>query len=42
MWSEPGIRLGLMTGVSLFTLGNREHIECGVIVGHRLIKRSIG
>ena len=33
--------LGLLTDVSWFIGRSREHIECGVVVGRKLIGRSI-
>ena len=39
--SEREINLSLMTGVSWFTVGTREHIEYGVAVVRRLIGKSI-
>ena len=41
LWSEREISLGLMTGVSLLTVRSRDHIECRVVVGCRLIERSM-
>ena len=42
LWPERGIKIGLMTGVSLLTVRSREHIEYEVVVGRMLIERSIG
>ena len=39
--SEQEISLGLMTSVSWLNVRSREHIDCGVIVGRRIIGRSI-
>ena len=41
LWPEREISLGLITGVSWLTARSREHIECGDVVGHRLIGKSI-
>ena len=42
LWSAREISHGLMTGVSRLTARSREHIECGVVVGRRLVGRSKG
>ena len=41
LWSERVISLGLMTGVSWLIMQSREHIECRVVIGRKLIGRSI-
>ena len=42
LWSEQETSLGLMTDVPWLIVRSREHIECGVVAGRRLIGRSIG
>ena len=42
LWQEREISLGWLTGVSWLTTRSREHMECEVVVGRRLIRRSIG
>ena len=42
LWLERVVSLRLMTGVSWLTVRSKEHIECIVVVGRRLIGRSIG
>ena len=40
LWSERVVSLSLMTGVPWPTVRSRELLECGIVVGRRLIGRS--
>ena len=42
LYSERVINLGLMAVLSWLTLGRREYIEGGFLVGRRLHERSVG
>ena len=41
LWLERVLNYDLMTGVCWLTVRNRDNIECVVIIGRRLIERSI-